>query len=90
MAFIRLTELLTANTQFIVKVKWKINPEDNELSGSVFLTGTEKSEVVAVKGEIAYKLWDLLHVNEEIPRGPMQESREALPPTLARRMRKEW
>ena len=90
MAFIRLNELLTANTQYIVKVKWKVNPEDNELSGSVFLTGTEKSEVVSVKGESAYKLWDLLHVNEEIPRGPLQESREALPPTLARRLRKEW
>jgi hypothetical protein len=87
MAFIRLNELLTANTQFIVKVKWKVNPEDSELSASVFLTGSEKSEVVSVKGETAYKLWDLLHVNEEIPGSPAPESRE-LAPTLTRRLRK--
>ncbi|MBW4465405.1 MAG: hypothetical protein KME07_08190 [Pegethrix bostrychoides GSE-TBD4-15B] len=90
MAFIRLNELLTANTQYIVKVKWKVNSEDGELSASVFLTGTEKSEVVSVKGEVAYKLWDLLHVNEEIPRGTAPDSKEAASPSLARRVRKEW
>ncbi len=90
MAFIRLNELLTANTQFIVKVKWKVNPDDSELSASVFLTGSEKNEVVSVKGETAYKLWDLLHVNEEIPRGPLQESQEAVASTAARRTRKAW
>lgn len=68
MAFIRVDETITLNTQYITKVKWKINPENDELSGSVFLTGGDKNEVIAVKGLAAYKLWDVLHAREDLPR----------------------
>jgi len=56
MAFIRVDENITVNTQYIVKVKWKLNTENDELSGSVFLTGSDKNEVVAVKGTASYRL----------------------------------
>jgi hypothetical protein len=67
MAFIRVEENITVNTQYIVKVKWKLNPDNDELSGSVFLTGGEKNEVVAVKGPAAHILWDILHADEDLP-----------------------
>jgi hypothetical protein len=92
MAFIRLSEHLTVNTQYIVKVKWKIvtTDDDEELAASVFVTGADKNEVVAVRGEIAYKLWDILHVNEEYPHGPLHEPQAALPPSVRQRLRKDW
>ena len=67
MAFIRVDDNITVNTQYIVKVKWKLSPENDELSGSVFLTGGEKNEVVAIRGTAAYKLWDILHAREDLP-----------------------
>jgi hypothetical protein len=73
MAFLRVDENITVNTQYIVKVKWKLNADNDELSGSVFLTGGDKTEVVAVKGTAAYKLWDILHAREDLPRNKNQE-----------------
>jgi hypothetical protein len=90
MVFIRLNEHLTVNTQYIVKVKWKVSGDDDELSASVFLTGNDKNEVVAIKGEIAYKLWDILHANEEYPHGQLHDKRDVLPSSVTRRLRREW
>ncbi len=73
MAFLRLDEFVTVNTQYIVKVKWKLSSENDELSGSVFVAGGEKTEVVAVRGEAAYKLWDILHPKEDLPCKPVIE-----------------
>lgn len=78
MAFVRLDELLTVNTEYIVKVKWKVSPEYDELSASVFVTGSEKNEVVAVRGEAAYKLWGILHSKEEVPRTRHQDQGDTL------------
>lgn len=74
MAFIRVDENITVNTQYIVKVKWKLSAENDELSGSVFLTGSDKNEVVAVKGTAAYKLWDILHAREDLPHNKNSEA----------------
>ncbi|MBD1846430.1 hypothetical protein H6F89_23995 [Cyanobacteria bacterium FACHB-63] len=74
MAFIRVDENITVNTQYIVKVKWKHNAENDELSGSIFLTGGDKNEVVAIKGAAAYKLWDILHAREDLPRNKNSEA----------------
>jgi hypothetical protein len=92
MAFVRLAENLTVNTQYIVKVKWKVaNDGDDELSASVFLTSAEKAnEVVTARGEAAYKLWDALHVKEEPPRSPHSDKRDSLPQPLSRRLRQQW
>jgi hypothetical protein len=73
MAFLRVDENVTVNTQYIVKVKWKLNADNDELSGSVFITGGDKVEVVAVKGAAAYKLWDILHAREDLPRNKNQD-----------------
>lgn len=89
MAFIRLNENLTVNAQYIVKVKWKVT-DDDELAASVFVSGGDKNEVVAIKGELAYKLWDMLHLNEEYPKSPLQEAKEAMAPAPGRRARRDW
>jgi hypothetical protein len=90
MAFIRLDEHLTVNTDYVVKVKWKVNAEYDELSASVFLTSTDKNEVVSVRGEAAYKLWDALHIKEEFPRGKLHETGDTLPPGMTGRLRQGW
>lgn len=89
MGFIRLDENVTVNTQYIIKVKWKLNPDDDELSGSVFIAGGDKNEVIAVKGEPAYKpaykLWDTLHEKEPLPGSKFEEAR-----TEIERVRRGW
>ncbi len=90
MAFLRINEHMTVNTQYIVKVKWKVSGDEDELSASVFMTGNDKNEVVAIKGEDAYKLWDILHANEEYPHSALHDKRDVLPPSVRRQLRKEW
>jgi hypothetical protein len=85
MGFIRLDENITVNSQYIIKVKWKLNPENDELSASVFLGGSDKNEVIAIKGEPAYKLWDALHEKEQPPRSKFDEARVEL-----ERTRRGW
>ncbi|HTL90148.1 MAG TPA: hypothetical protein VL134_12165 [Leptolyngbya sp.] len=87
MAFIRVDDHITVNTQYIVKVKWKLSPETDELSGSIFLTGGEKSEVVAIKGAAAYKLWDILHAREDLPQN---KSNQPEKPTDWQKSRRSW
>lgn len=90
MAFVRVDEFLTLNTQYITKVKWKMNSETDELSASVFMTGIDsKNEVVAIRGEPAYKLWDMLHSGEDLPRS-RDDDMPPLPPSLSRRLRRDW
>lgn len=85
MAFIRLEENLTVNTQYIVKVKWKTNTETNELSATVFLAIEDKNAVVAAKGESALNLWETLHANEDLPNSGLPISKVTLKP-----VRRSW
>lgn len=87
MAFLRVDENITVNTQYIVKVKWKLNTDTDELSGSVFITGGDKVEVVAVKGTAAYKLWDILHAREDLPKNKNQDDENS---TEWKRSRRGW
>jgi hypothetical protein len=85
MAFIRLEENLSVNTQFIVKVKWKTNAETDELSATVFLAIDDKNAVVNTKGESALNLWDALHANEDPPGGGLPISKVTL-----KSVRRSW
>lgn len=86
MAFIRLQENLTVNTQYIVKVKWKANSTTDDLSATVFLAENDKP--IVVQGEAAFKLWDEIHPEERLPQTYLSEP--PLPESVARRLRRDW
>ena len=86
MAFIFVENNVTVNTQYIIKVKWKLSPDNDELSGSIFIAGGEKNEVIAVKGEPAYQLWDALHPKAPLPKSKIDEARFE----VDRDRRKKW
>jgi hypothetical protein len=87
MPFLRVDENITVNTDYIVKVKWKLNSDTDELSGSVFVTGGDKVEVIAVKGNAAYKLWDILHAREDLPKNKSLDDESS---AEFRRTRRSW
>ncbi|MBD2020500.1 hypothetical protein H6F43_09900 [Leptolyngbya sp. FACHB-36] len=95
MAFIRLQENLTINTQYIIKVKWKLNPEQDTLTGTVFLAEDDKP--IAVQGDAAYHLWDTLHPeerpDERLPQHHLTQPHLTEAPIadpIARRLRRQW
>ncbi|MGV0024531.1 hypothetical protein [Phormidesmis priestleyi] len=85
MAFIRLEENLSVNTQYIIKVKWKSNPETDELSATVFLAIDDKNAVITTRGESALNLWDALHANEDPPSSGLPISKVTL-----KSVRRSW